>query len=61
MDLLIVTRPTVHLAMRRLTHTMVIGELDHLLQDKMKTLRCSLEAMETTTRSMHPMMIGDVV
>jgi len=34
MDLLIVTRPTVHLAMRRLTHTMMIGELDHLLQDK---------------------------
>ena len=28
---------------------------------QMKTLHCYSEAMETTTRSMHPMMIGDVV
>src|SRR3954471_6105482 len=33
MDLLIVTRPTVHFAMRSFTNTMMIGELDHLLQD----------------------------
>src|ERR1043165_3307615 len=34
MDLLVVPRPTVSFAMTSFTNTMMIGELDHLLQDE---------------------------